>query len=344
MSTSASLAVSMMIGTPDSARMIRQTSTPDSSGSIRSRRTRSGRSARNSASACAAVGRGDGTVALEIERFDQRLAKRRLVVHDEDRACHARRIVAGPAVNAVFIAGSTWPPVLTLRSSAGRPIGAIRRPPARRAARSRRRCGRASGRGPSATSVSNSGGVAVRPVVATRIAMNRSPAFQPRASTSSRSGGSSSSASQVTVSCAASRSRAAASASAVVAASQRLGTTQGRVHVQLVDPQEADRSVIAARVGSRSRTIGRMRAQLVLGGGPVDRAVRRRGLEVRQQPLDQVVVVEPADPLAVEPLEALAVEPGATLLDLARSRTAARARRALNTSSSVPGDQPRKAK
>ena len=47
----ASLAVSMMIGTPDSARMIRQTSMPDSSGSIRSSRTRSGRSARKRASA-----------------------------------------------------------------------------------------------------------------------------------------------------------------------------------------------------------------------------------------------------------------------------------------------------
>jgi hypothetical protein len=48
---------------------------------------------------------------------------------------------------------------------------------------------------PSATSVSNRGGVAVRPVTATRIAMNRSPAFQPRASASALSGGSSSSAS-----------------------------------------------------------------------------------------------------------------------------------------------------
>ncbi len=48
---------------------------------------------------------------------------------------------------------------------------------------------------PSATSVSNSGGVAVRPVIATRMAMNRSPTFQPCASASARSGGSSSSAS-----------------------------------------------------------------------------------------------------------------------------------------------------
>ena len=45
-------------------------------------------------------------------------------------------------------------------------------------------------------SVSNSGGVAVRPVTATRIAMNRSPAFQPRSSARARSGGSSSSASK----------------------------------------------------------------------------------------------------------------------------------------------------
>ena len=51
MSSSESLAVSITIGTPDSARMIRQTSIPDSSGSIRSRRTRSGRSARKRTSA-----------------------------------------------------------------------------------------------------------------------------------------------------------------------------------------------------------------------------------------------------------------------------------------------------
>ena len=43
----------------------------------------------------AAVGGGDGPVALELERFDEGLAERRLVVHDEDRACHARRIVPG---------------------------------------------------------------------------------------------------------------------------------------------------------------------------------------------------------------------------------------------------------
>ena len=39
-------------------------------------------------------------------------------------------------------------------------------------------------------------------------------------------------------------------------------------------------------------------------------------LEERQQPLDQVVVVEAPDPLPVDPLEPLAVEPRAALLDL----------------------------
>ena len=52
----------------------------------------------------AAVGGGDGPVPLELERLDQGLAERGLVVHDEDRAGHARRIVPG-GINAVFTAG-----------------------------------------------------------------------------------------------------------------------------------------------------------------------------------------------------------------------------------------------
>ena len=75
-------------------------------------------------------------------------------------------------------------------------------------------------------------------------------------------------------------------------------------------------STIAARVGSRSRTIGSSARSSSSAGDPVDLARDGRGLEERQQPVDEVVVVEPPDPLAVEPLEPLAVEPGAALLDL----------------------------
>ena len=70
--------------------------------------------------------------------------------------------------------------------------------------------------------------------------MNRSPAFQPRASTSARSGGSSSSASQVTASCA---------ASALAGGDQRLARSSPRPSASAraspgrqpaLDPQEAD--------------------------------------------------------------------------------------------------------
>ena len=43
----------------------------------------------------APVGGGDGAIALQLERFDEGLAKGRLVVDDEDRACHSLRIVLG---------------------------------------------------------------------------------------------------------------------------------------------------------------------------------------------------------------------------------------------------------
>ena len=39
----------------------------------------------------ASVGGGDDAEALRLERLDERLAKGRLVVDDEDRACHRRR-------------------------------------------------------------------------------------------------------------------------------------------------------------------------------------------------------------------------------------------------------------
>ena len=93
MSSSASFAVSMTIGTPDSARMIRQTSMPDSSGSIRSSRTRSGLLGAEPRQRLAAIGGGDDPVALELERLDEGLPERRLVVDDEDRSCHSLGMV-----------------------------------------------------------------------------------------------------------------------------------------------------------------------------------------------------------------------------------------------------------
>ena len=80
--------MSIRIGTPDSRRMMRQTSMPESSGSIRSRTTRSGRCSRNGGSASRAVGGGDDAEAVGVERLGERLAQGRLVVDDEDRAGH----------------------------------------------------------------------------------------------------------------------------------------------------------------------------------------------------------------------------------------------------------------
>ena len=82
-----------MIGTPDSARMIRQTSTPDSSGQHQVEQDEVRPLGAEQRERLAAVGGGDGAVPLELERLDEGLAERGLVVHDEDRACHARRIV-----------------------------------------------------------------------------------------------------------------------------------------------------------------------------------------------------------------------------------------------------------
>ena len=253
-----------------------------------------------------------------------------------------------------MVSSSTTRIVRAIRAgSSGRAVNAsftaVRRlAPGRAAAASRAiaASSRASVRSrPRATSVSNSGGVAVRPVVATRIAMNRSPAFQPRASTSSRSGGSSSSASQVVAVDARRGARGRrASPSAVVAASQRLGTSSGRVDVELVDPQEADE--VDDR-GERRQPLadqGQQRADLVLGGVPVDLRRRRRGLEERQQPIDEVVVVEAPDPLPVEPLEPLAVEPGAALLDLLELEPLDDLVEREARPPPCPGDQPRNAK
>ena len=85
----------MTIGTPDSARMIRQTSMPDSSGSIRSRRIEVGLVGAEAGQRLTSVGRGDHAEAVRLERVDDRFAQRRLVVDDEDRACHPWHSIFG---------------------------------------------------------------------------------------------------------------------------------------------------------------------------------------------------------------------------------------------------------
>ena len=84
-----------MIGTPDSARMIRQTSTPGQLRQHQVEQDEVGPLGPEQRERLAPVGRGDGAIPLELERFHEGLAKRRLVVHDEDRACHAFWIVPG---------------------------------------------------------------------------------------------------------------------------------------------------------------------------------------------------------------------------------------------------------
>ena len=99
--------------------------------------------------------------------------------------------------------------------------------------------------------------MAVRPVTATRIAMNRSPAFQPRASARARSGGSSSSASKETSPTATIASRAAASPSRVVVVSQRFGTSVTGSRATSLTHRNPTRSPMAPSVGRRSPMIGR---------------------------------------------------------------------------------------
>ena len=145
---------------------------------------------------------------------------------------------------------------------------------------------------PRATSVSNRGGVAVRPVTATRMAMNRSPAFQPRASARARSGGSSSSASKRHL---ARPRRCRRARRPGRRGSSRRPSAWGRAWPassdHLVDPQEADE--VADRAERRQALLDdrQQRAELVVGRHPVDPAGAELGLEERPQPLDQLVRV-----------------------------------------------------
>ena len=93
MSSSLSFAVSITIGTPDSARMIRQTSMP---GQLRQHQVEQDEVRLLGAELAerrAAVGGLDDAEAFELEGLREGLAEGRLVVDDEDRSCHRSRIV-----------------------------------------------------------------------------------------------------------------------------------------------------------------------------------------------------------------------------------------------------------
>ncbi len=98
MSTSESRAVSMMMGTDDSRRRMRQTSMPDSSGSIRSSSTRSGLLGAEAVQRLSSVGRGHDPQAVGGERLGHGLADGGLILHDQHGAL-AR--CACPAVGVV---------------------------------------------------------------------------------------------------------------------------------------------------------------------------------------------------------------------------------------------------
>ena len=110
--------------------------------------------------------------------------------------------------------------------------------------------------------------------------------------------------------------RAARRASSVVARSQRFGTSSVGVDLDPVDPQEADEVADRAELRQALLDDRHERAELLGGGQPIDPAGAQLIVEERQEPLDEVVGLEAADPLAVHPLEPLAVEDRAALLDV----------------------------
>ena len=180
---------------------------------------------------------------------------------------------------------------------------------------------------PSATSVSNSGGVAVRPVTATRIAMKRSPAFQPRASASPRRVASRPSWSKATSPPSAMAARAASESVQRRLAVPALRDEHGRVDRRLVDEEEADE--IADRAEGRQALLDERDevGDLVVARHPLDPTRLELGGEERTQPVDQLIGREAADPLAVEPLEPGPVEDGAAAAGRGRGRTGRPARR-----------------
>ena len=179
-------------------------------------------------------------------------------------------------VNAVFNAGSPAAAVVNSSFISGGGRSRLRRRPRRRGSRSPRRSARASAPARGRPACRTAAASRCVPVVATRIAMNRSPAFQPRASTSSRSGGSSSSASQVTASWAAQALAGRREGLGRGRGVPALGHDEGRVDRRARRRHRKPDQVDDRGQGRQPLADDRQqRPELVLGGAPVDLAVGR---------------------------------------------------------------------
>ena len=191
--------------------------------------------------------------------------------------------------------------------------------------------------------VSNSGGETVRPVIATRIAMNRSPTFQPPSSTRRRSGGSISSASQLTRPTSAIVWRAARSAMAVLAASQRLGIISAGSGSRSFTSRKPMRSPTTARVGRRSWTTGsRARSSPSVGSQSMRPAARSASRKGRRRSIRSSAERRRIHwPFSHSSRSRSKMEPA--LLTLARSNRSVSSE-SDRTSSSVPVDQPSRAR
>ena len=96
----------MTIGTPDSARMMRQTSMPGQLGEHQVEQDEVRPLGTELDERLAAVGRRHDPESVGLERVDQRLAQCRLVVDDQDRSCHLPFRIAAD-VNGSFAADPT---------------------------------------------------------------------------------------------------------------------------------------------------------------------------------------------------------------------------------------------
>ena len=94
-----------------------------------------------------------------------------------------------------------------------------------------------------------------------------------------------------------------------------MGTSVAGSTSRSSDPQEADEVADGTERRQALRDDRQEDAEIVVAGHPVDPAGGQLGGDERAQALDEVVRLEPPDPLAVEPFEPLAVEDGAALVD-----------------------------
>ncbi len=167
--------------------------------------------------------------------------------------------------------------------------------------------------------MSNRGGVAVRPVTATRMAMNRSPTFQPRVSHSDTEAG------LQLLGLEAHRRQLADDAACLGEAIEgrrgipALGHQQRGLDGQVIPEEEVDERTDGVEPRQPVADHGQDGGQVVSRRHADGSACGSSGLEVRgeerKRPLDQVRVGQSADPLAIEPVESLPVEDRAALLD-----------------------------